>query len=207
MTLRARADARPPHATSHDRPRVAASFFEELYERSADPWSFASSDYERRKYAHTLSSLGARRYGRALEIGCSIGVFTELLASVTEELVAIDVSERALARARQRLDGRWDVRFARASFPEELPAGPWDLIVCSEILYYLDGGAFAVAVDRLRGCLEAGSTLLAVHWRAPTRTYPLLGDEVHGRLIATLGDWHVLDDRRPQYRLDRFEGR
>lgn len=204
MTLPAAADARQP---THDRPRVGAAFFEDLYERSEDPWSFATSDYERRKYAHTLSSLGAQSFERALEIGCSIGVFTELLASTTGELIAMDVSERALARARRRLHGRRGVRFVRAAFPEEMPTGRWDLIICSEILYYLDRDAFALAVDRLRECLEAGSTVLAVHWRAATRTYPLLGDEVHDRLVAALGDWHALDDRRSQYRLDRFEGR
>jgi SAM-dependent methyltransferase len=204
MTPTAAADARQP---SHDRPRVAAAFFEDLYERSEDPWSFATSDYERGKYAHTLSSLGAPWFERALEVGCSIGVCTELLAGVSGELVAIDLSERALSRARRRLHGRQGVRLVRASFPEEMPTGRWDLIVCSEILYYLDGDAFALAVDRLRECLEAGSTVLAVHWRAATRSYPLLGDEVHDRLAAALGGWHALDDRRPQYRLDRFEGR
>src|SRR5579859_5981551 len=105
MTL-PEADSGQQSAARDDRPRVAASFFEDLYERSEDPWSFATSEYERQKYAHTLSSLGARRFARALECGCSIGVFTELLASATEELVAIDVSERALARARRRLHGR-----------------------------------------------------------------------------------------------------
>ena len=207
MTPPAEADARPPSAASHDRPRVAAAFFEDLYERSEDPWSFATSDYERRKYAHTLSSLGAPRFERALEIGCSIGVFTELLASVTGELVAIDVSERALARARRRLHGRRGVRFVRASFPEEMPAGHWDLIVCSEILYYLDRDAFALAVDRLRSASRRARRCSPSTGARPTRTYPLLGDEVHDRLVATLGGWHALDDRRPQYRLDRFEGR
>jgi SAM-dependent methyltransferase len=206
MNVSAGPDAPAASVPRHDRPRVPVSFFDDLYERSEDPWSFASSEYERRKYAHTLASLGAPRFERALEIGCSIGVFTEMLLSVTGELVAIDVSEPALARARRRLRGRRGVRFARASFPEELPEGAWDLIVCSEVLYYLDGDAFARAVDRLRECLEAGSTVVAVHWRAATRTYPLLGDEVHDRLIAALAGWHALDDRRPQYRLDRFEG-
>jgi SAM-dependent methyltransferase len=206
MTLPTGASVPPSSATSNDRPRVAVWFFEDLYERSEDPWSFATSDYERQKYAHTLSSLGASRYERALEIGCSIGVFTELLAPVTDELVATDVSDRALAHARRRLQGRPGVRVVRASFPEELPPGHWDLITCSEVLYYLDRDAFALAVGRLHTCLQTGSTVLAVHWRAPTRTYPLLGDEVHDHLVESLRRWHVLDDRRPQYRLDRFEG-
>jgi SAM-dependent methyltransferase len=207
VTPPADAGARVSKAARTDRPRVTASFFDDLYEHSDDPWSFATSDYERRKYAHTLSSLGAPRFERALEVGCSIGVFTELLARVTGRLLAIDVSERALDRARRRLHGRRGVRFAQVTFPEDLPAGHWDLIICSEVLYYLDPDSFALAADRLRMCLEAGSTVLAVHWRAATRTYPLLGDEVHDRLVAMFGGWHVLDDRRPQYRLDRFEGR
>jgi SAM-dependent methyltransferase len=206
MRLPAGHDAPAPSLPSRDRPRVPVSFFDDLYEGSEDPWSFATSEYEREKYAHTLASLGAPRFERALEVGCSVGVFTELLAGVTEELVAIDVSKRALVRARRRLQGRRGVRFVPVSFPEDLPEGPWDLIVCSEILYYLDREAFAHAEDRLRACLEAGSTVVAVHWRAATLTYPLLGDEVHDRLVAVLGDWHALDDRRPQYRLDRFEG-
>jgi predicted TPR repeat methyltransferase len=187
------------------RPRVPPSFFEDLYGRCEDPWSFETSEYERRKYAHTLASLDGRRFERALEVGCSIGVLTARLASITTELLAIDVSDRALDRARRRMNGRRGVCFARASFPEEMPVGPWDLIVCSEILYYLDGGAFDLAVERLRECLAAGSTVIAVHWRAPTQIYPLLGDEVHDRLTAALAHWHACDDRRPEYRLDRFE--
>jgi SAM-dependent methyltransferase len=206
MTPFAESNAAAADVPRHERPRVPVSFFDDLYEHSEDPWSFASSAYEREKYAHTLASLGASSFERALEVGCSIGVFTELLAAMTTELLAIDVSERALARARRRLRGRGGVRFSRSAFPEEMPAGPWDLIVCSEVLYYLDRDAFACAVERLRESLQAGSTVVAVHWRDATRTYPLLGDEVHDRLLAALGDWHVLDDRRPRYRLDRFEG-
>ena len=207
MTQRTGAGAWRSGEASGERPRVAPSFFEDLYARSADPWSFASSQYERRKYEHTLRALGAGPFERALEVGCSIGVFTEMLAGVTGDLVAIDVSERALARARRRLRGERGVRFARASFPEEMPAERFDLVVCSEVLYYLDRDAFDLAVDRLRACLSAGCTVLAVHWRGATGTYPLLGDEVHDRLLAALGEWHMLDDRRTEYRLDRFEGR
>lgn len=207
MSVPGGADAWQPGPARRARPRVAARFFEDLYERCEDPWSFATSDYERRKYAHTLRSLGAARFERALEVGCSIGVFTQLLANVTAELVATDVSQRALARARRRLHGRRGVRFVHAAFPDEMPDGPWDLVVCSEILYYLDGVAFALAVDRLRACLAAGASVVAVHWRGATRTYPLLGDEVHDQLVAGLGIWHALDDRRPEYRLDRFDGR
>jgi trans-aconitate methyltransferase len=188
------------------RPRVGREFFEDLYARSEDPWDFATSAYEREKYADTLAALARERFGRGLEVGCSIGVFTEQLAGRCDELVAIDVSEQALERARRRLAARPEVRLEAMTFPEEMPAGPWDLVVCSEVLYYLDDGPFERALERLRAELESGATVLAVHWRPATRTYPLRGDEVHDRLIAELGAWHAFDGRRSCYRLDRFEG-
>jgi hypothetical protein len=35
---------------------------------------------------------------------------------------------------------------------------------------------------------------------------PLRGDWAHDRLLTELQGWHVLDGRRPGYRLDRFDG-
>jgi SAM-dependent methyltransferase len=189
------------------RPRVAAEFFEELYARDRDPWGFATSDYEREKYRRTLAAIGDRRWARALEIGCSIGVFTRLLAVLCDELVAVDVSERALELARERLAGTSHVTLSLATFPEEMPGGPWDLIVCSEVLYYLDTDGFTTALERLEAALEEGTTVLAVHWRPPTATYPLRGDDVHDRLAERLGRRHAFDGRQPLYRLDLFGGR
>lgn len=186
------------------RPRVRAEFFEDLYSRAEDPWGFAASEYEAEKYAHTVATLGGARFGRGLELGCSIGVLTGQLAAVCGELLGIDVSERALDRARARLRGVAGVTLARATFPEQMPSGHWDLIVCSEVLYYLDPPAFVLALERLRAGLADGATVLAVHWRGATETYPLRGDEVHDRLAEQFAAWHVLDDRRPKYRLDLF---
>ncbi len=64
-------------------------------------------------------------------------MFTGLLATRCEHVVAIDFSLGALQLAHQNLQGVRNVDLLRASFPEETPPGSWDLIVCSEILYYL----------------------------------------------------------------------
>jgi len=183
---------------------VAPQFFERLYEQADDPWDFDASPYERRKYLHTLDSLGRERFTSALEIGCSIGVLTAQLAERSGRVVGIDVSDRALALARARLRNRPNVRLERGEFPEQVPPGPWDLVVCSEVLYYLDEAPFALAIDRLEQVLGDGATVMAVHWRPSTETYPLRGDEVHDRLSERLARWHELDARRPLYRLDRF---
>lgn len=119
--------------------RLGREYFEELYAGSEDPWSFETSEYERNKYERTISALGDHRFHRALEAGASIGVFTRMLADRCDELLAVDVSERAVVAASERLSGQGHVRVERRTLPEEMPAGPFDLIVASEVLYYFPG--------------------------------------------------------------------
>jgi predicted TPR repeat methyltransferase len=193
------------HASS-SAPRVSAERFERKYEASPDPWDYRTSAYEREKYADTLAALPSRSYARALEVGCSIGVFTELLAPRCERLVAIDFSVRALELARERVGELANVEVAHASFPEEVPPGPWDLVVCSEVLYYLDEPTLRTAIGWLHAQLCNGASVLAVSWRGIGVEEPLRGDETHERLSAELGRWHAFDGRRSGYRVDRFDG-
>ena len=119
--------------------RLEQAYFDDLYRRDPDPWDFATSDYERDKYADSLAALGDRRFDRALEVGCSIGVFTAALAARCRELVAVDVSPAAVAAARERTARLAGVAASsQATLPEDMPAGSFDLIVCSEVLYYWD---------------------------------------------------------------------
>jgi SAM-dependent methyltransferase len=185
--------------------RVGADRFERLYAANSDPWDYRTSVYEREKYAATLAALGDRSFARALEVGCANGVFTRRLAARCEQVVAIDYSPRALALAAEQLSGIDNVRLAHAAFPEQVQEGEWDLVVCSEVLYYLDLPALALAVRWLRRALSSGASVLAVSWRGPGETEPLRGDWVHDLLSSDLARWHVLDGRRAGYRLDRFD--
>jgi SAM-dependent methyltransferase len=187
--------------------RIEPAWFEELYQRDADPWGFATSAYEQQKYERTLAALGpaGRRFGRALEAGCSIGVFTALLAPRCDELLALDASATAVGRARERLADFAHVRVMRRALPEELPAGPFDLIVCSEILYYWSADLLAELLGALEAELAPGGSLLAVHWRPPTRTYPLRGDDVHRILAERTGLVHGFGERAERYLIDRYD--
>jgi SAM-dependent methyltransferase len=185
--------------------RLGRDYFEGLYAESGDPWGFETSEYERDKYARTLAVLGKRRFRRALEAGASIGVFTALLADRCDELVAVDVSERAVAAARKRLAGRGHVRVERCTLPEEMPVGPFDLIVASEVLYYFPREEMLAVLEGFERELAPGGALLVVHWRRETKTYPLQGDEVHellGRNTRLRNKETIVE---PDYRLDLFE--
>lgn len=187
------------------RERLDRDYFEGLYAGSRDPWNFETSDYERRKYARTLGALGGRRFRRALEVGSSIGVFTAMLAPFCDELLAVDTSERAVAEAKKRLSGFEHVRFERRTLPEETPDGPFDLIVVSEVLYYLPRDTMLETLRRLENTLDSGGLLLAVHWRKETKTYPLQGDEVHELLVGNTRLVRMESFTEAEYRLDLLE--
>ena len=187
--------------STHDRAPV--EHFERLARESADPWDYATSEYEQAKYRGTLDHLPAHT-GRTLELGCSVGVFTAMLAPRCEGLVAVDFSPTALARARARLGEAPGVEFLRRRLPEEMPEGPFDTIVCAEVFYYWNAELVADGLRRMEAALAPGGTLLAVHWRHPDPRRELIGDDVHAifdeRTSLVLDASHTTAD----YLLDRW---
>ena len=182
---------------------LAPDYFEAMYARDNDPWRFASSEYEREKYAQTLAALPAEHYANALEIGCSIGVFTEQLAPRCGRLLAIDAAEAPLIEAGHRCRAHASVQFARMFVPSEWPQGTFDLVLLSEVLYYLQTPDVAELADRVSGALAPRASVVLVHWLGETN-YPLTADQATEAFVARLGDQVevVRADRRPEYRLD-----
>ena len=137
--------------------------FEALYRGDPDPWGMETSAYEAGKYDATLAALPRERYRSGLEIGCSIGVLSMRLAGRCDHLMALDVSETALARARVR-PGADRIEWVRAEVPGGWPEGPRDLIVLSEVLYFLEPVELRELACRAARDLEPGGTLVLVNW-------------------------------------------
>src|SRR5438132_13161776 len=80
-----------------------------------------------------------RSYARVLEIGCGTGYLTRLLVPHADQIVALDISQTAIDRARALSTGQTDVDFRVANIMDYRPQadGPWDLIVFSDTIYYL----------------------------------------------------------------------
>lgn len=178
---------------------LGTDYFDQLYASSADPWGFGTRWYEARKYAISLALLPAEQYGDAFEPGCSIGVLTEQLALRCDRLLACDGSAAAVRRAAVRLASRLNVRVQHWVIPGDWPAGEFDLIVLSELLYYFAGEDLLKVLDRAVTALRPGGTLLAVHWRHPVADYPRTGDEVHLALSARAGLARLVEHREPDF--------
>ncbi|TQS42196.1 SAM-dependent methyltransferase [Cryptosporangium phraense] len=176
---------------------LPTEYFDEMYRADGDPWKFETRWYEERKYALTLAALPRRRYRSAFEPGCSIGVLSAALAPRCDALLSTDVAAKAVAATRARVPA---ARVEQRRIPEDFPDGPFDLIVLSEVGYYLDSGALARLVDATVAALEPGGDLVLVHWRHPVADYPLDGDTVHdafaGRPELERTVAHVEDDFR-----------
>ncbi|QSE95217.1 class I SAM-dependent methyltransferase [Rhodococcus pseudokoreensis] len=182
-------------------------YFESMYAESVDPWGFDERWYERRKYALTLAALPRPHYRRAFEPGCSIGVLTAQLARRCDRLVATDVVPRALASARDRMqrEGLADrVDLGQASLLAPWPAGTFDLVVLSEVLYYLTPADLGTVLTRAVDSLEEGGTLVAVHWQHPVPEYPQTGRAVHDSVAALDGLQRVGSYRDADFHLDVY---
>lgn len=181
---------------------LTPDYFAGLYAGEPDPWRFATSPYERDKYAATLASLPRARYAAGLEIGCSIGVFTQRLAERCETLLALDVVPSVIEAARARCAACPQVRFALGAVPEAWPEGRFDLVVISEVAYFLDRADLVRLAGRVAAALRPEGDVVLVHWTGPT-DYPLSGDEAAEGFIANAGFARILrQERREQYRLD-----
>ena len=104
------------------------AYFDALYALDPDPWKFASSAYERKKYAVTLAAMPKPRYARGLEIGCSIGVLTRELAARCDAILGVDVAQAPLTGARftdapaEPVNSRVSPKIATTASAERIPS-------------------------------------------------------------------------------------
>ncbi len=184
-------------------PPVTPEHFDRLYASDPDPWKFATSEYERDKYAATLAALPRPRFARAFEVGCSIGVLTRQLAARCNAILAVDVADAALGGAAARCRDQSHVQFARMVVPQDWPPGAFDLILFSEVLYYLDDADRAAAARLSLQSLSPGGAMVLVNWHGPTDGF-CTGDDAAEAMIAACAPAlrPVTQQRAEKYRLD-----
>ncbi|HET6391046.1 SAM-dependent methyltransferase [Hyphomicrobium sp.] len=172
------------------------------------------SQYEQEKYQHTLKLLPEDIAKDALELGCAEGIFTEMLSARAERVLATDISMVAIERARERCARLSNVSFAWCDISASLPRGEFDLIVCSEILYYLqDSNALQDFSERIGSLLRPGGSLVLAHANAvaddPDSTgfdFASFGAKFIGQIFASLPQFEFSCElRTPPYRIQRFK--
>lgn len=164
---------------------VDARYFETFY-RHPDPWGYRTRWYEQRKRALLLAALHRPHYRRGLELGCSIGETTAMLAPRCKELVATDANAVAVEQAQSRVEDMSQVRVMCMRHPQQWPRQNFDLVVFSELGYYFDAGDLDATLNLVMRSLDDDALVLACHWRRPIYGCPWTGDEVHERMHRQL---------------------
>lgn len=155
-------------ATSTSAPREAArdgdrrAFWEDYFENE-DPWNYGSP-YEQEKYQRQIALLPEGHIGRALELASAEGFFSRLLAPRVERLISTDISTKAVERASKRCAGFGNIDWRTLDLAADPIPDGMDLIVCSEVLYYLDDAEeLARVTRRLADALAPGGSILTAH--------------------------------------------
>lgn len=166
-------------------PAAKPRYFDQLYATDDDPWGLGERFYEQRKRDIVLASLPRSRFRRAFEPGCAVGLHTVALAQRCDEVVAWDIAERAVEQTRRRVaaadvTGSGSVAVALGSVPAQWPDGVFDLIVLSEIGYFITD--VTGLAQRVAASLSDDGVLVACHWRHPTVEAPSTTEAVHAAL-------------------------
>lgn len=161
-------------------------YFDHLYDESADPYGLRTRWYEERKRAVLMAALPHPRYARAYEPACGAGELTMDLAMRCDTVLASDFSDKALASARARATGLANVRFERHVLPAGWPCDEpqFDLIVVSELGYFLDAAAMATLASCCARSLAADGVLVACNWRPDFAERALPTEAVHDAFAA-----------------------
>jgi 2-polyprenyl-3-methyl-5-hydroxy-6-metoxy-1,4-benzoquinol methylase len=183
----------------------ASVFFDDL----ANSWIASYADdapFQRRQALVTLllkTELSTALPGAALDVGCGAGVFAALLATLGWRVHAIDLSramlDAAINRCREVLGPRNDLTtFERADIDDfEAPRESYDLVLCLNVLEYVDHDERALATI-VTALAPEGRLLLSVpNRRSVVRIVERLSQPF--RHLARHGRANYLDLQRHQY--------
>jgi 2-polyprenyl-3-methyl-5-hydroxy-6-metoxy-1,4-benzoquinol methylase len=181
---------------------TSQAFFENIYQENADPWHFATREYERRRYETILRALAGRRFKHAFEPGCSVGVLTQQLAACCDRVDAIDISPTAVELAQKRCRQSPNAYIVCDSLAHPMPGDIFDLVVFSEIGYYFEEQALRDILLTLVPRIEPKGMLVASHWLGSSPDHILGGHRVHEIIGESDNLIHYRAERYTDFRLD-----
>ena len=88
---------------------------------------------------------------------------------------------------------------------ESLPDGPFDLVVCSEVLYYWSRPDVERTLDEIEARLAWPGAIVAVNWRGDDPAAPLDAVAVEAILDRRVSLQRTLGESAEGYRLGRWE--
>lgn len=166
--------------------------FDAHYKRYTNPFSLKGKKYEKQKLSDTLRLISAPHIEIAIDYGCGIGDASIALSGRANRILSIDGSAVALERLGARIMGRRlkNIELRHATIDDPWPiatAERADLILASEVLYYLSASELRAIGPLFRSSLRDEGRMLTCHYRKPFHDRILENEEVHHILVCSMG--------------------
>jgi len=138
--------------------------FEHKYRKHGDYFGYETKPYELTKYQRTLALVKQWRTGSesALEIGCSVGVFTAMIVPEFANVTAVDIAGEALELTRTQTGNAPNVSYIQSDLLSLKLNRQFDVIFCAEVLMYIREKDTAEACRVLDALLKPGGLIVEV---------------------------------------------
>lgn len=184
--------------------RTSAGFAEadRRYQNNNVPWTYDRTAPEVQKYDMLIEAVARVLPSRSAaigDVGCSLGVLTEKLCALSDDVGAVDLSPHAAARVKARLGEKAVVAAASATALPFADAS-LDVVLMSDglVSWKLDEAQKLAALAEAKRVLKPGGHALFMDYLNPRRHRELLepvGAVFEVERVVYLGDrlWYVTE--------------
>lgn len=165
---------------------ISLAGFEDKFAANSDPWRTRSSAYERRKRDDLSHVVGPGRHGRVLEVAAGNGSNTPMLSCRALRLTVTEGTSSGVHLIRRVVQDEARIDVHQLDLAEHLPGRRYDMVVVSEVLYYLPDRTFSSFAGEVSRTLRPGGSLILAHNK---RYYPDAhrdGSKVHCQLLREM---------------------
>jgi 2-polyprenyl-3-methyl-5-hydroxy-6-metoxy-1,4-benzoquinol methylase len=153
--------------------RLFMRYYFELKYLRGNPYPVEIDPQEIEKFDRAFNCIKGRQYSSILEIGCGEGYFLEMYLLLSDRILATDISKLALKKAKERVGDKKNIEFRQFDIVRNNLDERFDLVICSEVLYYLTLDQLKSIIPKVFGYMKEDSNLLSIHARS-------LGDDASG---------------------------
>lgn len=183
---------------------VVRGFFNQLYRRP-DPYGVRRDEHVA-KFDRAFGLFSGSSFNRGLDLGCGEGWNTWRVAQLCQSVMALDISSRAIDRARQIHDLS-NVNFQCLDIVTDALPDVYDYIHCSDMLYYLSLPQLPVAIHKIVAACTSGGLIHLVNARSAkdddsglTRK-PFGARTIHELFTEHIGLRVLVDEQTADYRI------
>lgn len=132
------------------------------YRLKNDLFESEASEYEQHKLNRLIEIICQQNYKNVLDVGCGIGILAEKISPCCQRIIGIDFSPKAISLARNRCGKLENVSFLERDIRTFDFQDDYDLIIFSEVLYYLEDKFIERIINRLKKNLSDSARIIIV---------------------------------------------